>query len=329
MGLSHFVSWTFDEVVQLAMVRLRPIANPSLRWLSTFGANLEVTVSTSELCDRLSLALATHALATRLQSSSNLNNRSVLSETLFRPLLNAFYDWELQSSNVEKATAPAVDLTDEKCRVAVQVTTQKDDLPGKIRDSLTKFEKEKLGLKYDQLYLLSVNKEPSSKTLEMAFPAVIEFKPKKHIISPESLVRKATSLSEGALAPIVETFVRDVGMLYPSVEDNDPIVQANLLVLAFRRGTNPGVDGAFQPLSAFKEGKVRLNKFESSPSVARLRDDPASKAKDFLKQSYVCLDATRNFANTSDEDRTRYFNSALAAWRELEKARSALRKSLG
>lgn len=282
-------------------------------------------MSTSELCDRLAIALAIHAHATGLQTSANLNNRAVLSETLFRSLLNALYGWNLQSSNIENANAAAIDLTDKDRRIAVQVTAQKDDLSGKITDSLKKFGEKNLHLEYDSFYLLSIREEPSLKTKQMVFPAKIVFNPSNHIISPGSIIKKACTMDEKELAPIVENFIRDLGL---QEEEDDLVFRAHLFVLALKKGVNPGIDGKFEPDCAYEEGGRMLRQFESSSRFVQLRGHAALSAKDFVRQAYLCLDRIRVFASTSQEERTKNFNLALEAWRKLEKARVDLSNSL-
>lgn len=82
----------------------------------------------------------------------NLYDINIIAEDFFPGLLNLIYGYELQNVNHLEKNAPAIDLIDQKNRIAVQVTS--DNSSTKIRHTIEEFNKNQAYHLYDRLVVL-------------------------------------------------------------------------------------------------------------------------------------------------------------------------------
>ena len=69
----------------------------------------------------------------------NLYDINIIAEDFFPGLLNLIYGYELKNANHLEKNAPAIDLIDQKNRIAVQVTS--DNSSTKIKHTIEEFNK--------------------------------------------------------------------------------------------------------------------------------------------------------------------------------------------
>lgn len=72
----------------------------------------------------------------KLNNKLNLNNINIHKEFEFMQILNLLYGYNLESTNTKRSNFPAIDLIDNKNKIAVQVTS--DTSINKIKDTLEK-----------------------------------------------------------------------------------------------------------------------------------------------------------------------------------------------
>lgn len=95
-------------------------------------------------------------------NSVNLYDINIIAEDFFPGLLNLIYDYELQNANHFEKNAPAIDLIDQKNRIAVQVTS--DNSSAKIRHTIEEFNKNQAYNLYDRLVVLILTQKKNYST---------------------------------------------------------------------------------------------------------------------------------------------------------------------
>ena len=88
--------------------------------------------------DIISLRLAILSNEVKLKSAVNLLDTNVLSEDVFKTILNTIYGWDLQNANVAEQNIKAIDLVDNTAKIFVQVSS--DNSKAKVQSSLNKIE---------------------------------------------------------------------------------------------------------------------------------------------------------------------------------------------
>lgn len=88
--------------------------------------------------DIISLRLAILSNEVKLKSAVNLLDTNVLSEDVFKTILNTIYGWDLQNANVAEQNIKAIDLFDNTAKIFVQVSS--DNSRTKVQSSLNKIE---------------------------------------------------------------------------------------------------------------------------------------------------------------------------------------------
>jgi len=67
--------------------------------------------------DIISLRLAILSNEVKLKSAVNLLDSNVLSEDVFKTILNTIYGWDLQNANVAEQNIKAIDLVDNTAKI--------------------------------------------------------------------------------------------------------------------------------------------------------------------------------------------------------------------
>ena len=88
--------------------------------------------------DIISLRLAILSNEVKLKSAVNLLDSNVLSEDVFKTILNTIYGWNLQNANMAEQNIKAIDLVDNTAKIFVQVSS--DNSKAKVQSSLNKIE---------------------------------------------------------------------------------------------------------------------------------------------------------------------------------------------
>lgn len=86
----------------------------------------------------ISSRLAYLSTEVKLSSAVNLLDTNVLSEDVFKTILNTIYGWNLQNANMAEQNIKAIDLVDNTAKIFVQVSS--DNSKAKVQSSLNKIE---------------------------------------------------------------------------------------------------------------------------------------------------------------------------------------------
>ena len=74
----------------------------------------------------------------RLSGSLNLLSKNVLSEDVYKTILNILYDWNLENANSTELNYRAIDLIDHDSKIIIQVSSDNSNL--KVQNSLDKID---------------------------------------------------------------------------------------------------------------------------------------------------------------------------------------------
>lgn len=105
-------------------------------------------------------------------NSLNLQDDNVHAENFFRDLLNLSLGRDLKNINIVERNARAIDLGDERARIAIQVTSTSDI--GKIKHTHAGFVKGNLDTKYDRLVVLIIGEKKAYRESTLGGDGVFE-----------------------------------------------------------------------------------------------------------------------------------------------------------
>jgi len=167
-----------------------------------------------EIIDELSL-VATQ-IATR--SKLGLYDLNVFSESFFKDVLNAIYGWQLQNLNQSRANEPGLDLGDEVCHIAVQVTSRSD--AAKVNGTLAKITPEQ-AKKYSKFFVLVAGEKRGTYKLDTKLSSQYDFK-EENILDVQDLCRKALDLPIDKLQHLHRVIRTNVAKVLIELEMPDP-----------------------------------------------------------------------------------------------------------
>lgn len=141
----------------------------------------------------------------QLRAEVELNNSTCrfdinqAAEDVICSLLNLIYGWDLGNENHQQQNTAAVDLTDRKGRLAVQVTS--DGSRKKIQSTIDTFIDHELYRDFDQLYILLLTNRKSQK-MPFETGSLFSFDSRQHIMDFRDLTKKLRTLDTETLEKI-------------------------------------------------------------------------------------------------------------------------------
>lgn len=105
----------------------------------------------------ISDSLALLSKRVEIYNCVNFYDINIVAEDFYAELLNLIFGYELVNLNVAEKNAPAIDLSDAKNRVSIQVTS--DNSSEKVKETIRKFIEQKHYLKFDRLIVLILTKK--------------------------------------------------------------------------------------------------------------------------------------------------------------------------
>lgn len=149
--------------------------------------------------ERIEFHLSQIQAEVKLNNATGLFDINQAAEDVICSLLNYIYGWNLKNENHQRQNAAAVDLTDEKGRLTVQVTS--DSSRKKIQSTIDTFIAHSLYQDFDQLYILLLTDKKSQK-MPFETGGLFSFDSKQHIIDFRDLAKKLRTLDTGTLEKI-------------------------------------------------------------------------------------------------------------------------------
>lgn len=143
----------------------------------------------------------------RLGGKIHFFDLNIVAEDFYADLLNIIYDWDLVNLNHTKLNAVAVDLGDQKRKIAVQVTS--DRTKGKIQKTIDKFEEHNLSNNFDKLKVVIIG-ERTRTNPALNLPKSIVFDGKYDILDDVSILSAISALPLPKIYEVLMLIQRDV-----------------------------------------------------------------------------------------------------------------------
>lgn len=137
-----------------------------------FDSSSRISMELKRLTDIITSRLAYLSSEVRLNGTMNLLDSNVLSEEIFKTILNILYGWNLQNANLAEQNIKAIDLVDNVAKVIVQVSS--DNSKAKVQKSLNKIDTSKFG-GYSFKFVCISKKVSHLKNSALNVPAGIRF----------------------------------------------------------------------------------------------------------------------------------------------------------
>jgi len=184
--------------------------------------------------------LARISLEVEIASSMQHFDIHKVCEDLFCSLFRHIFGYkDLRNLNKDHANYPAIDLADDRRRVAFQITS--DGSLDKVKDSLTKFIKADLNVKYDRLIVFVITRKQNSYSQSSidGINGGFNFNAKRDILDHNDIGNVAASIEPASLASALECLHSYTVRTKPLDQTYDPphmhseSLMANLLEIYF------------------------------------------------------------------------------------------------
>ena len=146
----------------------------------------------------------------------NLYDINIIAEDFFPGLLNLIYGYELKNANHLEKNAPAIDLIDQKNRIAVQVTS--DNSSTKIKHTIEEFNKSQAYHLYDRLVVLILTQKKKYSS-NFDTQGLFSFEKARDIWDVEKLIKDIRELETVQIKKISDYLSEELCNKYYSVRE--------------------------------------------------------------------------------------------------------------
>lgn len=146
----------------------------------------------------------------------NLYDINIIAEDFFPGLLNLIYGYELKNANHLEKNAPAIDLIDQKNRIAVQVTS--DNSSTKIKHTIEEFNKSRAYHLYDRLVVLILTQKKKYSS-NFDTQGLFSFEKASDIWDVEKLIKDIRELETEQIKNISDYLSEELYNKYYSVRE--------------------------------------------------------------------------------------------------------------
>ena len=146
----------------------------------------------------------------------NLYDINIIAEDFFPGLLNLIYGYELKNANHLEKNAPAIDLIDQKNRIAVQVTS--DNSSTKIKHTIEEFNKSQAYHLYDRLVVLILTQKKKYSS-NFDTQGLFSFEKASDIWDVEKLIKDIRELETEQIKNISDYLSEELYNKYYSVRE--------------------------------------------------------------------------------------------------------------
>lgn len=146
----------------------------------------------------------------------NLYDINIIAEDFFPGLLNLMYGYELKNANHLEKNAPAIDLIDQKNRIAVQVTS--DNSSTKIKHTIEEFNKSQAYHLYDRLVVLILTQKKKYSS-NFDTQGLFSFEKARDIWDVEKLIKDIRELETEQIKNISDYLSEELYNKYYSVRE--------------------------------------------------------------------------------------------------------------
>lgn len=151
-----------------------------------------------------------------LKNAVNLYDINIIAEDFFPGLLNLIYGYELKNANHLEKNAPAIDLIDQKNRIAVQVTS--DNSSTKIKHTIEEFNKSQAYHLYDRLVVLILTQKKKYSS-NFDTQGLFSFEKARDIWDVEKLIKDIRELETAQIKNVSDYLSEELYNKYYSVRE--------------------------------------------------------------------------------------------------------------
>ena len=146
----------------------------------------------------------------------NLYDINIIAEDFFPGLLNLIYGYELKNANHLEKNAPAIDLIDQKNRIAVQVTS--DNSSTKIKHTIEEFNKSQAYHLYDRLVVLILTQKKKYSS-NFDTQGLFSFEKARDIWDVEKLIKDIREVETAQIKNVSDYLSEELYNKYYSVRE--------------------------------------------------------------------------------------------------------------
>ena len=146
----------------------------------------------------------------------HLYDINIIAEDFFPGLLNLIYGYELKNANNLEKNAPAIDLIDQKNRIAVQVTS--DNSSTKIKHTIEEFNKSQAYHLYDRLVVLILTQKKKYSS-NFDTQGLFSFEKARDIWDVEKLIKDIRELETAQIKNVSDYLSEELYNKYYSVRE--------------------------------------------------------------------------------------------------------------
>ena len=146
----------------------------------------------------------------------NLYDINIIAEDFLPGLLNLIYGYELKNANHLEKNAPAIDLIDQKNRIAVQVTS--DNSSTKIKHTIEEFNKSQAYHLYDRLVVLILTQKKKYSS-NFDTQGLFSFEKARDIWDVEKLIKDIRELETAQIKNVSDYLSEELYNKYYSVRE--------------------------------------------------------------------------------------------------------------
>ena len=146
----------------------------------------------------------------------NLYDINIIAEDFLPGLLNLIYGYELKNANHLEKNAPAIDLIDQKNRIAVQVTS--DNSSTKIKHTIEEFSKSQAYHLYDRLVVLILTQKKKYSS-NFDTQGLFSFEKARDIWDVEKLIKDIRELETAQIKNVSDYLSEELYNKYYSVRE--------------------------------------------------------------------------------------------------------------
>ncbi|RUR24265.1 SMEK domain-containing protein [Legionella qingyii] len=167
-------------------------------------------LSRKELIEKIINLLSLLQNNVKLGNTINLTDTNIHSENFYRDLLNLIFDYELNNINTAQQNSVAIDLYDEKNKIAFQITATGSLV--KTRETVTGFIKNELYKKYDKLIILNIVQKKKHKDKFVGDDKIFQINTKEDIWDISTLLNHINNFQLEKLKEIYQFLHKEISI---------------------------------------------------------------------------------------------------------------------
>lgn len=170
----------------------------------------KVMLSRKKIIEKIISLLSLLQNNVKLENTLNLTDTNIHSENFYRDLLNLIFSYELKNINAEQQNSVAIDLYDEKNKIAFQITATSS--LEKTKDTVTGFINKGLYKKYNRLIILNIVQKKRHRAEFVGDEKIFQINSKKDIWDISTLMKHINDFQIDKLNEIYQFLQKEISI---------------------------------------------------------------------------------------------------------------------